>query len=68
MVDMRMGEDDRIDIGRIEAEGAVVERFECSRTLEKAAIDEECPLACRQFHARAGDRSGGTVELDRKGM
>ncbi len=45
MVDMRMSQQNRIEGTRVEAEALVIERLECARPLEKAAVDKEAATA-----------------------
>ncbi len=62
MIDMGMGQHDRVDLGRVEAEGAVVQGFKRARSLEQPAVDKDGPVAQPQFHARARDRACRAVE------
>ena len=63
MVDMRMGEAERVDAGGLEREAAVVEFALGLGPLEHAAIDQHAS-GCR-FEQEAGARHGlgGTMEM-----
>lgn len=41
VIDMRVREQHRVDVGRMERKGAVVERLQRLRPLEQAAIDQQ---------------------------
>ncbi len=62
VIDMGMGEDDRIDRLWAEREVAVVKLLLGFRALEKAAVDEDPGMAGFEFVARARDSVGGTVK------
>ena len=64
MVDMGVGEDDRVDLAGIEAECATVQRFERARSLEEAAVHEDGPIGQPQFHAGAGDGARRAVDCE----
>jgi len=68
MVDMRMGEHDCGNIGRIKTQLPVVKRFERPAALKQPAIDKDvlAPLSTRQFHTGAGHGLGRAVKGDRK--
>lgn len=53
MVEMGMGEDDRVKLARVKGERLVVQRLQSPRSLEQAAIDKDAmvPSAMRQWAA-----------------
>ena len=54
VIDMRMGEQHRVDLARVEVETLEIELLERARTLEHAAIDQDAAVALAQFHAGSG--------------
>ena len=46
VIDMRMGQKHGVDIGRAERERPIVQRLQCLRPLEQAAVDEEAAGRC----------------------
>ncbi|GAA0318185.1 hypothetical protein GCM10009087_30770 [Sphingomonas oligophenolica] len=65
MIDMRMRQDDRIDIAGIECEGTAVQRLQRPRTLKQTAVDEDALSTVTEFHARA--RDGARRAMESKG-
>jgi len=62
VIDVGMGQQDEVDLGRIEGKGAVVQFLQGLGALEHAAVDKE--LAALGLHpvAGAGDRAGRPAE------
>ncbi len=51
VIDMGVGENDGIDMLRVEGKGLAIERLQRARSLEEAAIDEQAFAAVTIFHA-----------------
>ena len=66
MIDMGVGEENRVDPGRIEGEGLMIERFERARALEHAAIDEQPPSAMLDLEAGSGHGLRRAVDGDQR--
>ena len=64
MIEMGVGEHDRIEAGRGETERFSVQMLKRAGSLEQTAIDEQAPLPEGELEARAGDRVGGAVDRD----
>ncbi len=63
MVDMGMGQQHEGQFAGIEGQGPVVERVECFRSLEHAAIHQEAALGMDDAVAGTGDAAGRAVEI-----
>ena len=64
MVEVGVGDDDRVELRRPEREGGAVALLELLGALVDAAVDEHLPLAPGEVRATAGDRAAGAVEGD----
>ena len=64
MVEVGVGEDDRVDLLRPEREGAPVALLELLVALEEAAVDEQAGGAELEQRAAAGDRAACSDERD----
>ena len=64
MVDVGVGEDDRVDGLHVEAEDAVALEGFFSRPLVESAVEEDRSVAGFQEVAAAGDAPGGAVEVE----
>jgi hypothetical protein len=62
VVDVRVGEDDRVDARRIERRRRPVAQAQLLEALEEAAIDEDGGAARRDEVLRSGDRPGRAAE------
>ena len=62
MVDMRMGQHQRIERRRVKGEGAIVEFTLRFRALHQPAIDQHFCCVGLEQKARAGDRMRGAVK------
>ena len=62
MVDVGMGQDHRVDLGRIEPERAGVQPLQRARALEQPAVDQNAPVPQREFVAGTGHGARGPVQ------
>ena len=68
MVDVRVGDHDRVEAARIERRLTPVAQPQLLESLEQAAVEQHAaPARGHQVHG-AGDRFGGAEELDRGGV
>lgn len=66
MVQMRVGQDDRVDAGRVERQGGPVPKAKLLQALEQSAVDEHTMVADIQQMFGAGDRTGGSKKRQRR--
>lgn len=64
MIQMRMGQDDRINFADIKGKWLIVEFFERPGPLKQTAIDEYRLACTANFKTAAGHRASGTVKFD----
>ncbi len=64
VVDMGMGEEDRVEPFRLKGEFPVVQGLERLGALEHAAVDENAPVSDLEEVAGAGDDMGGAEDMD----
>jgi len=65
VVDMGMGQQQRVDGGGVEGKIGVVQRLQRLGPLEHAAVDQRAAPARRQQEARPGDRACAAAEFQR---
>jgi len=66
MIDVRMSQNDCVDLLWIERELSAIEPLKTARPLEQAAVDQHARLAQCKFHARSGNGSRRTMECQRQ--
>jgi hypothetical protein len=64
VVEMRVGEQERVEVGGLEGERHLVAFDLLRRPLEHAAVDEDAALSHGHQELGSGDAAGGTKELD----
>jgi hypothetical protein len=63
MIDMSVGQDDRVNQSRFERERPVIQLLLGLRPLKHAAIDHGASTGVFKHKARPGDRSGRAIEM-----
>ncbi len=66
MVDVGVGQDDRIDVFRLEGERFGIEFFQCAGTLKHPAIHQDRTSVMGELHARSGHGVRRPVEGQRQ--
>jgi hypothetical protein len=64
MIQVRVGENDRVDIGGLERERLLIMALVLPAALEKSALDQDAMPVDVNEKARAGDLPGCSIELD----
>jgi len=64
MVEMCVGEDDGVDLGRIDGQGIPILRAVLAAALKKSAVDEHFATVDLDERLRPGDRPGSTDERE----
>ncbi len=64
MIDMRMGQNDGINISGLEWEPPIVQFLFCLRTLKQAAVDQYSCIRRLDELARSSHRAGGAVKVN----
>ena len=68
MIDVGMGEDDRLDRFQIEAQAAIAPEGFVARPLVEAAVEEDPAAPGLQEVPAPGDAPGGAMEVELHGL